>query len=97
MTAEMNTALVLLVVGMLTVFVILGLVVLTGQVLIRIVNRFAPAAAPIISSARRQASRVATEGIRNQQSTLAAIIAAVEVWGGGKASIQSIEQIEEED
>ena len=40
MSAELQTALLLLVVGMITVFIILSLVVLTGRTLIWVVNNY---------------------------------------------------------
>jgi oxaloacetate decarboxylase gamma subunit len=42
MDIEFSTALSLLAIGMITVFVVLALVVLTGNLLIRIVNRISP-------------------------------------------------------
>ena len=42
MGGELSTALSLLAIGMITVFVVLLLVVLTGNILIRIVNRLSP-------------------------------------------------------
>lgn len=42
MDTNFSTALMLLAVGMITVFVVLALVVFTGNVLIRLVNRFSP-------------------------------------------------------
>jgi oxaloacetate decarboxylase gamma subunit len=42
MEVEFSTALSLLAIGMITVFVVLALVVLTGNLLIRFVNRISP-------------------------------------------------------
>ncbi|MEQ9231079.1 MAG: hypothetical protein RIF46_10385 [Cyclobacteriaceae bacterium] len=42
MTPEISSALTLLAIGMITVFVVLLLVVITGNILIRLVNRFVP-------------------------------------------------------
>lgn len=43
MTPELSSAFTLLAIGMITVFVVLLLVVITGNILIRLVNRFSPA------------------------------------------------------
>ncbi len=80
MTTELSTALTLLIIGMITVFVVLLLVVLTGNALISIVNRLSPAA-PITSQKDEEASKVA------------AITAAVEVFTQGKGHITKIDKI----
>lgn len=80
MENEISQALTLLGVGMITVFVVLSLVVVVGNVLIRLVNRIAPMPelppkAPVISNAK-----------------IAAITAAVELMTGGKGRITKIEK-----
>lgn len=42
MDASLSSALILMIVGMITVFSILGIVVLGGQILIRLTNRYVP-------------------------------------------------------
>lgn len=42
MSPNLSSALLLMLVGMITVFLILGIVVVGGQVLIRLTNRFSP-------------------------------------------------------
>ena len=43
MTESLHSALIVLLIGMITVFVVLSLVVLTGKLLIYLVNEFGPA------------------------------------------------------
>lgn len=78
-------ALYILAVGMTTIFAILGIVVLLGQTLIRLVNRFAPGelAASVISPSTSPAS------IPDQH--IAAIHATVEIITAGKGSVTSIQ------
>lgn len=88
MTTDLQTALGLFLVGMLAVFTILGLVVLSGRVLIWFVNRYLPDAAKL--------STALPEAVKKEQridpKKLAAIAAAVEQISGGKAHIIKIEQ-----
>lgn len=79
MTTSISSALTLLVIGMITVFVVLMLVVFTGNILIRIVNRYFPGQPQNLSST-----------ISSQK--LAAITAAVEIVTEGKGKIISIEK-----
>lgn len=90
MPQDFNTALVLLAVGMTTVFVILSLVVLSGRLLIRLVNAYAPeplavrtsAPVPLISSNEPNVS----------PAVVAAIVATVDHITGGKGKVQKIEK-----
>ncbi|MFT5384087.1 MAG: oxaloacetate decarboxylase gamma subunit [Saprospiraceae bacterium] len=94
MSEEIYTALVVLGVGMITVSVILGLVVLTGALLIRIVNRFSPEVAiknPLINPKNIVQSVLQT---KNSTSSLAAIVAAVDIMTKGKGKADKIERIE---
>jgi len=95
LTEEIKLALVVLGVGMITVFVILGLVVLTGQLLIRIVNSYFPAAA--IKSPLNDPSMIpaVVEDSKNSNATLAAIVAAVDLVTGGKGKAEKIERMRE--
>jgi oxaloacetate decarboxylase gamma subunit len=87
MENNIQSALTLLLVGMSTVFIILTLVVITGKVLIRLVNRFA-------TEEVKAVKRKVVAGIQDQMSpkTLAALTAAVEVATGGKGKIVKIEK-----
>lgn len=81
MGTEMSTALALLVTGMLTVFLVLWLVVIAGNLLIRWVNRFAPD------------EQNSTTKIIDPRK-IAAINAAVEIFTHGTGSVTSIERKE---
>jgi oxaloacetate decarboxylase gamma subunit len=76
----MNEALMLLGVGMITVFIILTLVVLLGNLLIILVNRFIPEKAKIITKS--------TENISNKK--LAAIVAAVDIVTKGRGKVTGV-------
>jgi oxaloacetate decarboxylase gamma subunit len=80
-----SQALVLFGVGMVTIFVILALVVISGNLLIRLVNRYFPLAAPIASPASPSSSEVSPK-------ILAAIVASVEVLTAGKGRIVDIQR-----
>jgi oxaloacetate decarboxylase (Na+ extruding) subunit gamma len=94
MSEEVYTALVVLGVGMITVFFILGLVVLTGSLLIRLVNKFSPEVAikrPLISADNITQTVLQS---KNKKSSIAAIIASVDLITGGKGKADKIERIE---
>ncbi|MFY0688033.1 MAG: hypothetical protein JXQ90_12760 [Cyclobacteriaceae bacterium] len=81
MSEEISTALSLLIIGMLTVFVVLLLVVITGNLLIRIVNKyFTP---EIIESITRDVIN---------PSKIAAITTAVEVFTNSRGKITRIDK-----
>lgn len=80
MENEISQALTLLGIGMITVFVVLSLVVVVGNVLIKIVNRFAPL------------QEVALREPEISNSKIAAIISAVEIITGGKGRITKIDR-----
>ncbi|MEL6650191.1 MAG: OadG family transporter subunit [Bacteroidota bacterium] len=79
----MNEALTLLGSGMLTIFVILSLVVLMGNLLIRLVNRWTP------ESLQTEKAGGPASGI--EAETIAAIVAAVERTTQGKGRVVAIE------
>ncbi len=81
MEPTISSALSLLVVGMITVFVVLALVVMTGNLLIRIVNAFA------------KEIPVAPSPSSIDPNKLAAITAAVEIATGGKGKITKVERV----
>ncbi len=84
MEQNLNSALSILVVGMITVLLILWLVVVIGNLLIRITNKFWPA--PENSVTGGGSSTFVPAG------TLAAIIAAVEAVTGGRGKVTKIEK-----
>lgn len=85
MNEDLNTALSLMGIGMITVFVVLSCVVLLGNLLIRFVNRFVPA--PVIkTSPNRSSDQIAP-------SKIAAITAAVDIFTKGKGQVSSIKKL----
>ena len=79
MNEEFATALSLLAIGMITVFVVLTLVVVTGNLLTSFVNRFIPMTADVPAQI-------------GSASKVAAITAAVDTITKGKGVITSIER-----
>ena len=91
MGESISTAVLVSAVGMFTVFVILGLVVLTGKVLIRIVNTFFP-----IIETEPTPSITPNNQIRNKsfdKLKLAAIISTIDTITHGKGKVSKIEKI----
>lgn len=93
MNDALSEALLILAVGMITVFAILGLVVLSGQVLIRITNRFIPDVQVVKPTRSVHRSPMVKKSTAIEQKKLAAIVAAVEVVTGGRGRIEQIEKI----
>ncbi len=87
MSQALETALTLLVVGMTTVFLILGLVVLSSRLLILLVNRYFPD--PIFASDPHRSVGKRRRGLPPEK--LAAIVAAVEVFTGGRGRVDKVE------
>lgn len=83
MNEGFSTALMLLAVGMITVFTILAFIVIFGTVLISLVNKFIPEAK--ISVAVRRKAPVTIDPRK-----LAAIVSAVDIVTEGKAKVTSI-------
>lgn len=77
----------LLAVGMITVFTILALIVLFGNVLITLVNKYIPEAK--ITKAIQTATSAAIDSRK-----MAAIVAAVDIVTEGKAKVTSITKVE---
>lgn len=73
----MELALTLMAIGMFTVFVILGIVVTSGNLVIRWVNRYHP-------------ERPITTLRTGDNKKIAAIIAAVNIVTGGRGKVESI-------
>lgn len=88
MNSEMQLALTLLFVGMITVFLILALVVITGRVLIGVVNKYFSEEEKLTYDYR--VPFIDDEVISKKK--LAAITAAVEIVTQGKGKIVKIEQ-----
>ena len=86
MLPDIQTAFLLLGTGMVTVFTILGIVVLSGKLLIRISNYMAPA---IKNAASEQSPKT------DKHAEIAAITAAMHQFAGGQMIIEKIEKIEE--
>lgn len=86
-SSNIGDALVLLAIGMITVFLILALVVVCGNLLIKIINKYAPEPSKKITRASRTATGTAPE-------VVAAITAVVEAVTSGSGRIQSIEKID---
>lgn len=84
MEQSLNNAFAILVVGMITVLLILGLVVVLGNILIRITNKFWP------QSENTRKSGSGSAGIH--AGTLSAIVAAVEAVTGGKGKVNKVEK-----
>lgn len=89
MPAELQTALLLLIVGMITVFIILSLVVLTGRTLIWVVNKY--------FSEEEEITYHSTipylEDDIIYKKKLAAIAAAVEIATGGQGKVVKVERV----
>lgn len=90
MSENFQTALTILGVGMTTVILILSLVVVSGNLLIKTVNRFVPV------NETPKARRSGSVGLKNKTNpaVIAAITAAVGITTGGKGKITSIEKID---
>ena len=85
MDQPLNEALTLMVVGMITVFVILSLVVVLGKILILLINKFFP------EETVSQAPSFSTKG---NTKKIAAITATVEFLTGGKGKITNIRKLD---
>lgn len=84
---NIETALLLMVVGMATVFVILLIVIYLGKLLIALVNKYAPEeAVPAKKETPRSPAPI-------QGNILAAITAAVNVVTQGKGKITKVEKL----
>lgn len=83
METTVSNAFLLLGIGMITVFVVLSIVVLSGQLLIALINKYAPE--PV------KESKLITPLISNKE--IAVIAAVVDHVTMGKGKIESIEKI----
>ena len=84
MSEDFNTALMLMAVGMITVFLILALIVLLGNGLILFINRFFPEKIP-------EPRNSGSKSIHPKK--LAAIVAAVDLVTRGKGKVDTIKKL----
>lgn len=84
----MNEALKLMLTGMSTVFFILIMVVVLGNIIIRITNRFAVTVVGSSGGAANSQKEI-------NPSKLAAIVSAVEITTKGKGRVTSVEKMRE--
>ena len=87
MNEGFSTAFMLLAVGMITVFTILALIVIFGNVLISLVNKFVPEA-KVSVVVRRKAPVVI------DPRKLAAVVSSIDIVTEGKAKVTSIKRAE---
>ncbi len=87
MPESFSTALMLMAVGMITVFLILALIVSLGNILIRYVNRFFP---------EKVLEKVTDDSVDIEMNarTVAAITAVVEMVTSGEGQVTEIKKIE---
>lgn len=101
MSPELAKAFLVLFVGMVSVFTILGLVVLSGEVLILIINRYFPVASSQIKKldssgfSPAEPSTPLSPSTQKQKEHVAAIVAFVDHLTKGKGRVSTIEKIEE--
>ncbi|MDH6313286.1 oxaloacetate decarboxylase gamma subunit [Parabacteroides sp. PFB2-10] len=88
---NMQTGLLLMVVGIATVFLILLIVIYLGKGLIVLVNRYAPEEVVLKKQAPVRAATTAAGGLSNQD--MAAIVSAVSAATGGQGKVTKIEKI----
>ena len=92
MAENIQTALTLMAVGMITVFSILGLVVLTGKVLVNVINqRYQAEKRPVFVHRTKMTNR-RKEG-RVSEAQIAAIVAAIDAITAGQGKIEKIEKL----
>ncbi|MDG1716227.1 MAG: OadG family protein [Saprospiraceae bacterium] len=87
MESNISNALVLLAIGMITVFLILALVVISGNILIKLVNKYTPEPTKKFLRNDRSATVTASE-------TLAVIATAVKTVTAGHGKVESIQKVE---
>jgi len=89
---NIETGLLLMIVGMTTVFAILMIVIYLGKGLIVLVNKYAPEEIIVKKQTTPQRQTAApAAGITNQPT--AAIVSAVSVMTGGKGKVVKIEKL----
>ncbi len=93
MNENLQEAFIILAVGMITVFAILSLVVFTGQILIKITNKFAPPQIAQVNISDNPISPISTPTNSINKKKLAAIIGTVDHLTQGKGRIEKIEKL----
>lgn len=88
---NIETGLLLMVVGMTTVFAILLIVINLGKGLIALVNKYAPEEVVVKKQTARQTATAQAGNIPGK--TTAAIVAAVSMVTGGQGKVSKIEKI----
>lgn len=87
---NIETGLLLMVVGMTTVFAILLIVINLGKGLITLVNKYAPEEVVV---KKQTTTNVARTGSSVAGKTTAAIVAAVSMTTGGQGKVTKIEKV----
>jgi len=93
MNENLQEAFIILAVGMITVFAILSLVVFTGQILIKITNKYAPQGIKKADVPNNPILQVSTPSNSISKKKLAAIIGTVDHLTHGKGRIEKIEKM----
>jgi oxaloacetate decarboxylase gamma subunit len=85
--SDLGFALQLMGIGMITVFIILSLVVLLGNLIIRFVNKYLP------EEVSRKVEKVAAQTSDFNRKKVAAIVSAVKIVTEGKGRVTKIEKL----
>lgn len=85
--SDLGYALQLMGIGMITVFIILSLVVLLGNLIIRFVNKYLP------EEVSKRVEQVASQAGDFNRKKVAAIVSAVKIVTGGKGRVTKIEKM----
>jgi oxaloacetate decarboxylase (Na+ extruding) subunit gamma len=93
MAETLETGLLLLVVGMITVFTVLGIVVLTGKFLIAVVNRTGRLPNAQLVQQRHSLPSTPTHSHKRK---IAAVVTAALIMTKGKGSIKRIQRVDDE-
>lgn len=96
MTSELQTGLLLLLVGMITVFTVLGIVVVTGKGLVVLLNYTGKDIEKKFNPTTNKPARVGTPSKEStDKRKIAAVIAATMITTKGKGQIREIQRIQE--
>ena len=90
MNPDINTALILLLVGMLSVFAVLAILVVSAKVLINLLNRWHNDETDVVKRVRRSEQSF-TDSIEKKK--MVAIMTAIDVISNGKGRVTHIEKI----
>ncbi|MBR9921657.1 MAG: hypothetical protein GYB31_12535 [Bacteroidetes bacterium] len=94
MSEALNQALTLLAVGMISVFAVLALVVLTGRILIRLTNRMG---IDEVASKKSSAAKSGKNTDKVAPAHLAVMSAVVDHLTGGNGRISRVRKVDKED